>query len=158
TTSASEGVVSVTTDMNFLLGRLAQRLYGADARVSDLSRLTSGATLETWAFTVRTSNATHENILRRRMSPTEFAISLKSEAALLQAVAKRQVRAPPLIHLCDARDELGEAHVTRRVLGETLGRKIVADPRFDSVRSHLAYQCGEQLARIHSTPAPTALE
>jgi aminoglycoside phosphotransferase (APT) family kinase protein len=59
-----------------------------------------------------------------------------------------------LVHLCDSADGLGEAHVTRHVAGETLGRKIVADPRFDDVRGRLARQCGAILAKIHATQPP----
>jgi aminoglycoside phosphotransferase (APT) family kinase protein len=60
------------------------------------------------------------------------------------------------VHLCDDADGLGEAHVTARVAGETLGRRIVSDPRFEPVRPKLARQCGEILAQIHATPPPEA--
>jgi aminoglycoside phosphotransferase (APT) family kinase protein len=96
--------------------------------------------------------------LRRRPGERGVsAISLGIEAALIRAVIPHGVLAPSLIHLCDAADGLGEAHITLRIPGETLGRKIVSDPRFDAVRPQLARQCGEQLARIHATAAPDAL-
>ena len=44
-----------------------------------------------------------------------------------------------------------------RVGGETLGRKITSDPRFDAVRPGLARQCGEVLVPIHATPPPAGL-
>ena len=44
--------------------------------------------------------------------------------------------------------------MTQRVAGETLGRRIVSDPRFEAVRPQLARQCGEILAQIHATPPP----
>jgi aminoglycoside phosphotransferase (APT) family kinase protein len=94
--------------------------------------------------------------LRRRTGESgASSINLNVEATLLQAVAKHGVLAPPLVHLCNAEDGLGEAHVTRRITGETLGRKIASHPQFDAVRPHLARQCGEQLARIHATPVPS---
>jgi aminoglycoside phosphotransferase (APT) family kinase protein len=71
-------------------------------------------------------------------------------------VAERGAPSPPLVHLCDEQDGLGEAHVTRRVPGETLGRRINTDPKFDAVRPLLARQCGEVLAKIHATPPPDA--
>src|SRR5262245_8276801 len=142
----------MSTDPRSELTRLAQRLHGAEASVVDATRLSSGASLETWSFDVAAGSDRHAYILRRRAGALGLhSIGLNVEAALLAAVAKRGVLAPPLIHLCDDADRLGEAHVTRRIAGETLGRTIVPDGRFDSVRSSLARQCGEQLARIHAT-------
>jgi aminoglycoside phosphotransferase (APT) family kinase protein len=40
-----------------------------------------------------------------------------------------------------------------RVEGETIARRILRDERFASARPHLAEQCGEILARIHSIPS-----
>jgi aminoglycoside phosphotransferase (APT) family kinase protein len=153
----------MSADIEIKLAQLAQRLHGAAVTMSGLTRLSGGANLETWAFDVQARDQAHAYILRRRGGGTSglrdgFSIDLSAEAALLQAVAKHGVLAPPFVHLCDAADALGEAHVTRRVIGETLGRKIVSDPRFDAVRPLLAHQCGEQLAGIHATPAPMKLE
>ncbi|HTO42034.1 MAG TPA: phosphotransferase family protein, partial [Rhizomicrobium sp.] len=46
-------------------------------------------------------------------------------------------------------DGIGEGYVMERLSGETIARKILRDAEFDAVRPHLAYQCGELLARIH---------
>jgi aminoglycoside phosphotransferase (APT) family kinase protein len=45
-----------------------------------------------------------------------------------------------------------------RVGGETLGRKITSDARFDAVRPALARQCGESLVAIHKTTPPEGLK
>jgi aminoglycoside phosphotransferase (APT) family kinase protein len=149
----------MSTDLTPELTRLAQRLHGANATASGVTRLSGGASLETWSFDVVAPDSRHEYILRRRTREIGlYSIGLAVEASLLQAVAKRDVLAPPLIHLCDAADGLGDAHVTRRIAGETLGRKIATDSRFETVRSQLAHQCGKQLARIHGTASPAALE
>jgi aminoglycoside phosphotransferase (APT) family kinase protein len=145
----------MTLDVPQALSRLAQRLGGAGARLADAQRLTGGASLETWAFAVEGAGPRQELILRRRSAPMDpegsRSTTLAAEAALIRAVGPP---APPLVHLCQEADGLGEAHVTRRIAGETLGRKIVADPRFDRVRGGLARQCGEILAQIHATPPP----
>ena len=147
-------------DVREALGKLAVRLAGEGARVSEAQRLTGGASAETWAFTVEAPSGRQELILRRRTAPTDpetsRSTSLAAEAALIRAVAARGAPAPPFVHLCDERDGLGEAHVTRRVAGETLGRRINTDPKFDAVRPLLARQCGEVLAQIHATPPPAA--
>lgn len=145
----------MTLDVPAALSRLAQRLGGEGARLADAQRLTGGASMETWAFAIEGAGPRRELILRRRAQPmdaeTSRSTTLAAEAALIAAVGPP---APALVHLCDAIDGLGEGHVTLRVSGETLGRKIVSDPRFDAVRGGLARRCGEILAQIHATPPP----
>jgi aminoglycoside phosphotransferase (APT) family kinase protein len=149
----------MTTDIQSALAKLVRRVHGATAHAVNIVRLTSGASLETWSFDVDCGAQRNEYILRRRAgSKGVSSIDLASEAALLKAVTASGVLAPPLIHVCDGEDGLGEGHVTRRIAGETLGRKIVADARFDSLRPKLASQCGRQLALIHSTASPINLE
>ena len=151
------------TDVQLLgaLQRLAVRLRGPDAKVVEAQRLSGGASMQTWAFAVQ-AKAREDLILRRRepghQEEDDRRVSLAAEAALLAAVAQRGAPAAALVHLCDEADGLGEGHVTRRVMGETLGRRIVNDERFAAVRPRLARQCGEILARIHATPPPAAAQ
>lgn len=149
----------MSVDVLAALPRLAQRLGGEGAVLAAAERLSGGASMETWAFTVEAPGAPRRDlILRRRSAPfdpdTARSISLSGEAALITAVRDTGAPAPPLVHLCDEADGLGECHITQRVAGETLGRRIVSDPRFDAVRPRLARQCGEILAQIHATPPP----
>ena len=145
------------------LERLASRLGGEGAQLADLQRLSGGASMETWAFAVvDAQGARQELVLRRRAAPMDpgegRSVSLATEAALI--VAAQQAGAPvaELVHLAVPEDGLGEAHVTRRVSGETLGRRIVSDPRFEAVRPSLARQCGAILAQIHSAAPPPGLK
>jgi aminoglycoside phosphotransferase (APT) family kinase protein len=148
----------MTVDVLAALPRLAQRLGGEGAALAAAERLSGGASMETWAFSVEAGGARRDLILRRRSAPFDpeasRSTSLAAEAALIAAVRAKGAPAPPLVHLCDEADGLGEAHVTARVSGETLGRKIVSDPKFEAVRPRLARQCGEILAQIHATPPP----
>lgn len=148
----------MTVDVPAALQKLAVRLAGEGARVVEAQRLSGGASMETWAFAVESRKGREEMILRRRAGPfdaeTSRSTSLAAEAALIRAVSAVGAPAPPLVHLCDDKDGLGEAHVTRRIAGETLGRKINTDGKFDAVRPLLARQCGEVLARIHSVEPP----
>ena len=149
----------MTVDVLAALPKLAQRLGGEAAVLAGAERLSGGANMETWAFAVEAPGAPRrEMVLRRRAAPfdpdTSNATGLAAEAALIEAVRATGAPAPPLVHLCDAEDGLGEAHVTVRIAGETLGRRIVADPRFEAVRPRLARQSGEILAQIHATPPP----
>lgn len=148
----------MTIDVLAALPRLARRLGGEAAVLGGAERLSGGASMETWAFSVEAAGRRRELILRRRSAPFDPAASrstsLAAEAVLIEAVRAKGAPAPPLVHLCDEHDGLGEAHVTERIGGETLGRRIVSDPRFEAVRPGLARQCGEILAMIHDTPPP----
>jgi Predicted aminoglycoside phosphotransferase len=144
------------------LEALAPKLGGAGATVSDLQRLSGGASMETWAFAVDGPRGREEMVLRRRtapMDPSESrSVTLAMEAALISLAGERGAPVAPLVHLAAPEDGLGEAHITRRVAGETLGRKIVSDPRFEAIRPTLAGQCGEILAKIHAAPPPSGLK
>src|SRR6185369_4813013 len=151
----------MTLDVPQALARLAQRLGGEGARVADAGRLSGGASMETWAFAIEAPTGRENLILRRRSVPfdpeTARSISLATEAALIRATGARGAPVPPVRHICDDTDGLGEAYVMGRVDGETLGRKITSDPRFDAIRPALARQCGEALVPIHATPPPPEL-
>ena len=141
-------------DIAETLAGLAPKLGGAGAWVQEAQRLSGGASMETWAFAVANDAGREEMILRRRPGPfdeeTSRSVSLATEAALIRAARAAGAPVPPLIRLCEPQDGLGEAHITGRVAGETLGRRIVSDPKFDAVRPKLARQCGQILAQIHS--------
>jgi len=148
----------MSLDVPAALSKLAVRLAGKGARATGAQRLTGGASMETWAFAIEGPKGRDELILRRRSGPFDpenaRSTSLAAEAALIAAARAKGAPAPPLVHLCDEADGLGEAHVTRRIAGETLGRKINSDPKFDAIRPDLARQCGEVLAKIHSAAPP----
>ena len=151
----------MTVDVRQGLEKLAVRLGGAGARLAEAQRLSSGASMETWAFAIEGAGGLEKLILRRRSAPfdpeTARSIPLATEAALIVACGANGARAPGVRHVCDEADGLGEAYVMVAVEGETLGRRIVSDPRFDAVRGKLARQCGEALVPIHATPPPPEL-
>lgn len=148
----------MTVDVRAALETLAARLGGEGAKLTEAQRLSGGASMETWAFAFDGAGGAERLILRRRSVPfdpeTARSVSLQTEARLIQATGANGARVPTVRHICDEQDGLGEAYVMVRVDGETLGRKITSDPRFDAVRPALARQCGEALWGIHKTPPP----
>ncbi|WP_296598032.1 phosphotransferase family protein [Phenylobacterium sp.] len=149
-------------DVRAGLQKLAARLGGQGATLAEAGRLSGGASMETWAFTIEGPAGTERLILRHRSAPfdeeTARSVSLATEAALIRATGANGARVPIVRHVCDEADGLGEAYVMVRADGETLGKKIVSDPRFDAVRPQLARQCGESLVAIHKTPPPPGLK
>lgn len=149
-------------DVRAGLQKLAERLGGAGAAITEAQRLSGGASMETWAFGFEGRDGSERLILRRRSAPFDEeaarSISLATEAALIRATGANGARVPIVRHVCDDEDGLGEAYVMVRVDGETLGRKITSDARFDAVRPVLARQCGESLVAIHKTEPPAGLK
>ena len=109
--------------------------------IRDAKRLTGGASRETWSFDALIDGAWRPLVCRSDRSDRG---SLKLEALAIEAAASAGVPEPEVVARGDA------FLVVERVEGETIARRILRDERFATVRPHLAEQCGEILARIHS--------
>jgi aminoglycoside phosphotransferase (APT) family kinase protein len=133
------------------------RHLGATGEIRELVRLTGGATKATWSFDAVIGGELVPLILQQtppdRLGGPETGIHGAREAALLAAARQVGVPAPRVRIVLLPDDDLGEATVTERVAGETLGRRINTDPRFAAARATLAAQCGTILAAIHRIDA-----
>jgi aminoglycoside phosphotransferase (APT) family kinase protein len=137
------------------LAAVARRHFPAAGGVAHVTRMTAGATQEIWRFELVQGGASTPLILRRapggeRVSNT--AVGLEAEAELLRAAAAAGVPVPAVRHVLTPEDGMGHGFIMTFVAGETLGGRIVRDPRFAEARPRLARQCGEILARIHAIP------
>ena len=123
----------------------------AGAVVQGLTRLSGGASQQTWAFELLRGSQSRPLILRR--SPPGAAernsggAGLAAEALLIARAARAGVPVPEVVCVLQAHHGLGDGFIMQRLPGETLGRRIAAAPR-----PVLARQCGEALARIHALP------
>jgi aminoglycoside phosphotransferase (APT) family kinase protein len=134
------------------LTRLAQRKLGGDA-IAGLTRLSAGATQEIWRFGVFRGDVETPVILRRAPGGTrvsETAVGLANEARLIEAAGRVGVPVPPVLCVLEEEDGLGQGFVMGFVEGETLGGRIARGEALAGARPHLARQCGEILARIHT--------
>jgi aminoglycoside phosphotransferase (APT) family kinase protein len=125
-------------------------------RVEKLTRLSGGASQETWSFDGTRDGETLPLILRRAPGGTRViaegstSVPLSTEAAVIEASRAAGVAAPRVRHVLKDEDGAGQGYVMDRLPGETIARKILRDAAFDAVRPDLARQCGEILARIHA--------
>jgi aminoglycoside phosphotransferase (APT) family kinase protein len=127
------------------------------ARLQAVTRLSGGASQETWSFDAATGTGTIPLILRRTpggaprvATETSTSVPLETEAVAIEASRKAGVAAPRVRYVLQERDGIGQGYVMDRLTGETIARKILRDKEFDAVRPDLARQCGETLARIHA--------
>ncbi len=132
-------------------------------RVERLTRLSGGASQETWSFDGVTGAETLPLILRRapggvRTIPEgSTSVPLSTEAAVIEAARAAGVAAPRVRHVLTDEDGAGQGYVMDRLPGETIARKILRDDAFAAARPKLARQCGAILARIHAVDtAPLA--
>ncbi|MEO1100235.1 MAG: phosphotransferase family protein [Pseudomonadota bacterium] len=148
--------MGTTQELENALNALGPKLGGTDGRVSDLKRLSGGASQETWAFDFGPDKGPVEELILRRApggvsaARSQAAIGLENEAALIDRAVAAGVPAPRVIHSCEPQDGLGQAFIMNRIAGETIARKILRDDEYATARQKLAAQCGSAAALIHS--------
>lgn len=151
------GAASETTDaMQRKLLAVLQRVWPDCNAIEGLRRLSGGASKFTWSLDARCGDLARALILRQSqpgvVSQSGMSIPLLDEAAVIRTAAAQGVPVPVIEAVLDADDGLGQAYLMARVEGETLGKRIVHDARFERARARMAAQCGALLARIHAAP------
>ena len=125
-----------------LPARLAGLLGATD--VTDLTRLSGGASRETWRFVADGRPL----VLQRQRPGAERAMAV--EARLLRAAGAAGVPVPAVIAADDDPAVLGAPFmVLSHVDGETIARKILRDHEFARARELLPTQLGRALATLH---------
>ena len=147
----------MTPDFQPALERTLAKAIPGFENMGALTRLSGGASQETWSFDAKVSDHVDPLILRRSpggapRAPGQGAnsVALETEAIVIEASRAAGVAAPRVRCVLKPEDEAGIGYVMDRLPGETIARKILRDAEFDAVRPKLAHQCGEILARIHA--------
>jgi len=137
---------------------------GPPGEVTNLTRVTGGATKATWSFDARIGDRIVPLILQqpvpRALQPGDPMSRLPhvagaADAALMAAAARAGVPAPRVRVVLDPEDGLGAGYLTERIEGETLGARINRDPCLAGARAAMAGQCGTILAAIHAMATDT---
>jgi aminoglycoside phosphotransferase (APT) family kinase protein len=138
------------------LRRSVASWYPGATGISGTTKLSGGASQETWSFDIVHPDGDVGVILRRApkgygAAPTRAA-GLEAEARLMQLAHDAGLPSPRVIHVLKAEDDLGTGFIMQRIAGETIARKILRDEQFARARSRLARQLGEVAAGIHGLP------
>jgi aminoglycoside phosphotransferase (APT) family kinase protein len=142
------------------LANLAPSLAPGATGIAELRALSGGAIQEIWRFDVLTPSGPIPLILRRAPpghAASNATIDMPTESLLMRHAASIGVPVPPIRHVLSPADQLGAGFIMDFVAGETLGGRIVKDPALAAARLHLARQCGDILARLHTADIPPAL-
>jgi len=137
------------------LGVVVANATRAPAEVSDLVRLSGGASRETWLFRAEKAGTTRDAgsfiLQRSTVSATATDKNFDLEAQVLTAAAKAGVRVPELLAHSTTDEPLGRPFLlSSHVEGESIARKIQRDARFQHARERFAADCGRELGLIHS--------
>lgn len=131
---------------------MAEATGDRDVRVEGLSRLSGGASRETWAFDLAHPGGARERLILRRDPPgAPRAGGMGVEAAVVRAAGAAGVPVPRVVTASDDVGLIGSAFmVVERIEGETIPRRILREPELAPARPRLAEQCGRILATLHA--------
>lgn len=124
---------------------VVRRALGAST-VSDLARLTGGASRETWTCTADGLDV----VVQRQRAGDDRHMSI--EAEVLRAAWAAGVPTPKVLAFVSGDtggSGGGATMITRRVAGESIARKILRDDTYDEARRRLTTDLGRALARVH---------
>jgi aminoglycoside phosphotransferase (APT) family kinase protein len=137
--------------MSEALHRVLARLDPQLQEVTNLTRLSAGATNETWALDAVRNAGVDPLILRRSaVGRGPGVLTLQEEAHVISAVHGCNVPVPEVRYVLATDDGLGAGFLMQRIAGATLPGKILRDPTLASVRPQLASQLGSIAAAIHA--------
>jgi aminoglycoside phosphotransferase (APT) family kinase protein len=135
-------------------GFIARQTGAAAVRVSELRRLTGGASRETWSLDASLDRAGGSSehlplILQRDVRGAPKELSRPAEFALMRAAFDEGVPAPEPMWIGDDSIGSGESFFVRRVEGETLPRRLLREDIYADARNLMPDQLGRALAQIH---------
>lgn len=135
------------------MARAIAGVLGVD-RVEGLTRLSGGASRETWTFTAVRDGGERRLVLQRQRAGSDR--DMGAEAAVLRAARASGVPVPEVVAASVDREPLGAPFmVLEHVEGETIARKILRDPEFAGAREVLAAQLGRAAAALHRVDPST---
>ena len=137
-----------------LAGRLGQ------ISVEGLTRLSGGASRETWAFDAVGADGSRAELVLRRDPPGRPGEpgAMSREARAINAARAAGLAVPEVLLCTDEPDLWGSAGlVMRRVAGETIARRILRDDAYRQAREVLVGQLGAFAAGLHALDPPDGL-
>ncbi|WP_420440141.1 phosphotransferase family protein [Candidatus Poriferisodalis sp.] len=127
------------------------------ARLEDAERLSGGASMETYRLRCRRAadpQASFEICLRRGPDGEDRegdnVTGVAAEALCMSTARSAGVPEPEVLYVLEPADGVGAGFLMEWLDGVTLGARIARSPDLDEARKQLAFQCGQEMARIHS--------
>jgi aminoglycoside phosphotransferase (APT) family kinase protein len=149
-------------DQDQLASLLARALHGrlGTVTIDGLTRLSGGASRQTWAFDAVAADGSRTELILRRDPPGRPSEpgAMGREARAIAAAQKAVLAVPEVLLSSNKTDLLGSAGlVMRRIPGETIARRLLRDDRYAPARGVLASQLASFAAGLHALKPPADL-
>ena len=125
--------------------------------IDGLTRLSGGASRETWAFDAIAADGTRSELVLRRDPPGRPGEpgAMGREATAIRAAAAAGLAVPEVLVVAEDPAVFGTAGmVMRRIAGQTIARRILRDDDFAAARAKLTGQLGQFAAGLHALAVP----
>ena len=135
------------------LGEPLTALLEVPVEVERAELIPGGASKDTCVVDAVTPEGELELLVRRAAGGVIYSetLSLEQECKVLQVAYEAGVKAPkPYGYLEDLAGR--EAFVMERLEGESVGRRVVQKPEFETTREMLPEQLAKELSKIHAIP------
>ncbi len=129
---------------------------GRGATVEGLTRLSGGASKQTWSFDGVGADGTRTELVLRRDPPGRPGEpgAVHREAAAISLAHEAGLPVPQMLVMLEGAAFDAAGMVMRRIPGETIARKILRDAQYARARGVLVGQLGRFAAGLHALPAP----
>ena len=140
--------------LRYGLQSLVAKVLRGGRVVASPTRLTGGASRETWSIdAIDDAGRRHELILRRDPPTAPRPDRMHLEVELLRAAHDEGIPVPDVLAADFDTELLGAPFMLMsRMRGETSARTILSDAKYQAARSGFAFECGRILAGIHQIP------
>ncbi len=136
---------------------LALRPVVGPVSIERVTRLSGGASRETWAFDAVALDGSRIELVLRRDPPGRPSgpRALTRESAAIEVAVSAGLAAPQILLVSSDGTETGAAGmVMRRVAGETIARRILRDEQYAAARGLLVRQLAGFAAGLHALEVP----
>ncbi len=138
------------------LDEVLRREVNDCAYVETVERLSGGASMETYRLRcqrISDPEATFDVCLRRgpdgQDRQGDNVTGVTAEAQCMSTARSAGVPVPEVLYVLQPSDGVGVGFVMEWLDGETLGARITRSGELSQARKRLAFQCGQEMARIH---------
>jgi aminoglycoside phosphotransferase (APT) family kinase protein len=129
---------------------------GRDASIEGLTRLSGGASKQTWQFDAVGAGGQRTELILRRTAPGRPGEpgDVRREARALGLAYHAGLPVPQVLAVSEGGAFGTPGMVLRRIPGETIARKILRDEHYERSRAVLVRQLAEFAAGLHAIGAP----
>ncbi len=138
------------------LDAVVRREIAECAGLEHAERLSGGASMETYRLVCRRASDTDASfVICLRRGPDgedregDNVTGVAAEAQCMAVARAAGVPEPEVLYVLTPDDGVGAGFLMEWLDGVTLGARIARAPELADVRAKLAFQCGQEMARIH---------